>query len=163
MSGRKGDKALTLKPKAGGKVPGGTDVKTRAVALEAHRLTKAGRGGGIVPLVLPKDAKGWERLQKDAALYEPIRVTSRSTGERGKSREPDEVRRFLLDALAIKGDHLNPAWKIKHFCDWIVDSLKDPDSELYKLAARQAPLLLEQQRSVRWWQNRVTELRKMSR
>ncbi len=164
MSGRKGDKALTLKPKTGGKVPGGTDIETRAVALEAHRLTKAGRGGGIVPLALPKDAKGWERLQKDAALYEPVRVTSRSEGQRGESREPDEVRRFLLDALAIKGE-LNPQCKAKEFCHWVVRSLSHlgAGSDLHKLAKHKYSYLMEQQRSLRWWQDRVRDLKKMSR
>jgi hypothetical protein len=144
------------------KVVSGTDVHCRAMVRKADELQRQGRGGGIVSLLLPQDPEAQARLELDRR-FELALVRDRKGGERARARDLESVTAFLLAALLLKGESLNSSWKVKHFCDWIVDSLKDKNSNLYRLAKDHFPLFLEQGRRLRWWQNRVTALRKMSR
>jgi hypothetical protein len=148
--------------KKGAKVANGADVHKRALVRRADMLHRQGLGGGIVSLLLPKTDKAQKRLQRDRDLYQLRRVRPRSIGERGRARDPQMIQAFLLGCLLLKVD-LGPAWSAEQFLKWVNAGLENRTSLIYQLAARDFPLLLEHPRSLRWWRNRVTELRKMSR
>jgi hypothetical protein len=149
--------AWTLKSK--GRVVNGADVHMRALIRRADMLTASGRGGGIVSVLLPTTAKAMRRLERDRA-YQLARVRKRSGGERERARDLEVIARFLWEAIILKGPNLNSAWQVKRFLCWIVQSLKDRRSPLYAWACREAPLLVEKERSLRWWQERAAELKK---
>ena len=126
-------------------------------------LTSRGEGGGIVTLLLPATEKDKRRLERDRAQYRLRRVRRRALGERGAVRDPDLIANFLEDVLRLDGIKLGPSWKATDFLKWLVSELQKPVSPVHHLAQRQMPQLLEKERSLRWWQARVTELKKMSR
>lgn len=149
--------------KKNGKVVFGTDVHRRALACRAAMLHEQGLGGGITSLLLPRTEKERTRLDRDRRQYQLAVVTARNTGERGKARDPELIAAFLAAAIAQKHNNLNPAWKVQDVLGWIVKELKNRESPIYKLALKQYSIVLEKEPSLRWWQRRVAELRKMSR
>ena len=148
--------------KKGAKVASGTDVHTRALVRRAEMLERQGFGGGIVSLLLPKTETGRRRLSHDRDLYQLRRVRPRSTGERGRARDPQLIGDFLFACLMLK-ESPNPAWTSEQFLIWVIEALRDQTSPIYKLAKANFSLLVEHPRSLRWWQHRLTELRRMSR
>jgi hypothetical protein len=149
--------------KKNGRVVSGTDVHRRALACRAAMLHEQGRGGGIIALLLPKTEKERIRLDRDRRQYQLALVSARNTGERGKARDLELIAAFLAAALAQRHNSLNPAWKVQDVLGWIVQELKDRESPIYRLAFKQHRIVLEKEPSLRWWQRRVAELRKMSR
>jgi hypothetical protein len=136
----------------------GTDVHRRALVRRADMFTGVGRGG-IASLLLPRDPHTLRRLELDRRFKLTL-VMERRAGERGNARDLKVIAEFLLVAIPLQPETCRSA---KATCEWIVRSLQDRNSDLYRLAARRVPTLLEHPRGVRWWQNRVTELRRMSR
>jgi hypothetical protein len=112
---------------------------------------------------LPKTEKERIRLDRDRRQYQLALVSARNTGERGKARDLELIAAFLAAALAQRHNSLNPAWKVQDVLGWIVQELKDRESPIYRLAFKQHRIVLEKEPSLRWWQRRVAELRKMSR
>jgi hypothetical protein len=153
----------TLK-KASGNIATGPDVRMRALVRRADMLHRQGLGGGINSLLIPTAAKGRKRLELDRAKYQLRRVKPRKTGERGKVRELSVIACFLCHALALK-EHVNPAWSAEMFLTWVITELADDASPVRKLAIanEEFQVFVNEPRRLRWWQNRVTELRKMSR
>jgi hypothetical protein len=147
-----------------GRVAAGTDVHQRALIMKAATLEETGRGGGVVGLLRAESDTDRRRLEKDRVVYHLRQVRQRDGGERAETREPEMIRAFLVKALEIKG-WIPPAWKAKGLLDWIVTQMGDKSSPVYKMAAREFPLLVEHDppRGLRWWQARWTDLGKMSR
>jgi hypothetical protein len=156
-------KTVVLTLKKNGRVVSGTDVHKRALAMYAHYRTSAGLGGGIVQLLMPKDAKEAKRLQRDLENYELVEVLMRGRGDRQRARDPKTIQTFLAGALARAPSDRLSSWKAKHFLEWLIEALNTEGSDVYRFAQRTHPLLLEKSRTLRWWQNRVAELKKMSR
>jgi hypothetical protein len=146
--------------KVNGKVASGIDVHRRALIRRADQLTSVGQGGGIVDVLIPRDPRTLRRLQRDRVRYELSLVRARGAGERQKTRDLLAIQTFLGRALAMAPAGCLPYWKAKGFLEWLVMALRVRGSDVYRLASRTFPLLLEQDRSVRWWQNRVSELKK---
>ncbi len=146
--------------KANGKVASGIDVHWRALIRRADQLTSAGQGGGIVDALIPRDPRTIRRLQRDRVKYELSLVRARGAGERQKTRDLLALEKFLVSALAMAPPVRVPYWKAKDFLKWLVKALRVRGSDVYRLASQTFPLLLEQDRSVRWWQNQVSELKK---
>jgi hypothetical protein len=157
-------KVLWTLKQSGGKVATGPNVHMRALVRRADMLDRLGLGGGIVALLIPATAKGRKRLELDRTNYHLRRVKPRRTGERGKARELFVVARFLCHALSLKAN-ANPAWTAERFLTWMIAELADNASPVRKLAVvkEEFQVFLNQPRKLRWWQNRVTELRRMSR
>lgn len=157
---------FTLK-EPGGRVAPGTDVHRRALVLEAARLEGLGLGlglgGGLPALLRPATDKERRRLELDRAKYQPRLVKPRKTN-RGKARDLMLIGDFLLHAVSLK-EHANPKLSTKRFLTWMIAELEANASPVRKLAmtTNQFRVFLDQPRQLRWWQNRVTELRKMSR
>lgn len=153
----------TLK-NAGGKVVQGTDVHDRALALRQYTLPGPAYRMGLGSLVLPTTAKGRKRLERDRAKYRLHKVLPRSSGDRGRLRDLSVISCFLCHALALK-EHANSSWPGKAILAWVVAGLKDPDSPVYQMAITEVEFedFIHKPRQLRWWQNRVTELREMSR
>ncbi len=146
--------------KVNGAVASGIDVHRRALIRRADQLTDMGQGGGIVDALIPRDPRTLRRLQRDRVRYELSLVRARGGGERQKTRDLLAIQTFLGCALAMAPAGRVPYWKAKNFLAWLVATLKVRGSDVYRLASQTFPLLLEQDRSVRWWQNRVSELKK---
>ena len=127
-------------------------------------LYRLGAGGGIVPLFLPTTTKGWKRLELDRTNYQLRRVKPRKTGERGKARDLTLIARFLYHAVSLKVN-ANPAWSAERFLIWMLDELADEASPVRNMAMAndEFHVFLNEPRRLRWWRNRVAELRKMSR
>jgi hypothetical protein len=91
-------------------------------------------------------------------------VKPRKTGERGRARELSVIACFLCHALSLK-EHANPAWSTEMFLTWMISELANDASPVRKLAIanEEFQVFLNEPRRLRWWRNRVTELRKMSR
>jgi hypothetical protein len=153
----------TLK-RAGGNIVTGPDVHVRALVRRADMLHRQGAGGGIGSLLLPTTAKGRKRLELDRTKYQLRRVKPRKTGERGRARELSVIACFLCHALSLK-EHANPAWSTEMFLTWMITELANDASPVRKLAIanEEFQVFLNEPRRLRWWRNRVTELRKMSR
>ncbi len=146
--------------KVNGAVASGIDVHRRALIRRADQLTSAGQGGGIVDALIPRDPRTIRRLQRDRVKYELSLVRARGAGERQKTRDLLALEKFLVSALAMAPPVRVPYWKAKDFLKWLVKALRVRGSDVYRLASQTFPLLLYQDRSVRWWQNRVSELKK---
>lgn len=153
----------TLK-ESGGRVATGPDVHMRALVRRADMLHRQGLGGGIVSLLHPTTDKGRKRLERDRTKYHLRRVKPRKKGERGKARELSVIACFLCHALSVKVN-ANPAWSAERFLTWMIAELADGASPVRRLAVanKKFQVFLNEPRQLRWWQNRVTELRKMSR
>ncbi len=144
------------------------DQSVRAMRLKAGQLTTAGQGGGIVPLLLPKDDKQARRLAKDKTLYEPVEVTPRDGEGRDQpqfaaSRAPferDDVRQYLYKQFIST---LSPNSSLRQRsvtaqCRWLQAELKLRNGDIYKYLSRHAAdfLELDGQRSLRWLRDRLS-------
>ena len=159
-------KVFTLK-EPGGRVAPGTDVHRRALVLEADRLERLGLGlglgGGLPALLRPATDKERRRLELDRAKYQPRLVEPRKTN-RGKARDLSVIAHFLHHVVSLK-EHANPKLSTERFLAWMIAELEVDASPVRKLAmtTKEFQVFLNQPRQLRWWRNRVTELRKMSR
>lgn len=153
----------TLKDRQG-RVASGTDVHRRALVRRASMLEEIGQGGGIVSLLQPDSEAESRRLERDRNVYRLRQVRQRDGGERAEARDVELIRAFLCKALEIKG-WIPAAWKANKFLEWVVGELAKKSSPVYKMAAREFPLLVELDppRSLRWWKHRWADLGKMSR
>lgn len=158
---------FTLK-EPGGRVAPGTDVHRRALVLEADLLERLGlrlgMEGGLPTLLRPATDKERRRLELDRAKYQPRLVEPRKTHDRGKARDLMLIGDFLHHAVSLK-EHVNRKLPIEKFLAWVIAELKNEASPVHKvaMAKKEFHVFLTEPRQLRWWQNRVAELRKMSR
>jgi hypothetical protein len=163
MSGGNAESDWVWTLKGNGKVVSGTDVHKRALVRQAHHLTSIGRGGGIVAILLPQNEKEAKRLQRDRIKYALVQVRMRGQGERQMTRDLELVKSFLVHALTFAPSHHLSSWKAKDFLKWLIKALLVDGSDVRRIASQTFPLILEHSRKLRWWQDRVAQLRKMSR
>jgi hypothetical protein len=167
----KSKKHATLKPiklpaiegyvlKLNGKVVSDRNLQLRALPWAADDLTRQGRGGGIVVLLLPRSDEQLKQLANDRSRYTLDRVRIRDGGRRAALRHqalsPELLRRLRAVSPA------QPNWKKKQFVEWLVGEIDIKGSAARNVIAAQAPDLLKEMRGYGWWY-RLIGAKKMSR
>lgn len=161
---------LVLKNKQSGKIASRKDRSAMALRLAARHLTEAGKGGGIVSLLLSKTEQEFAKLAAVACKNELSQVTPRR-GKPHRLTERQAVRMainndalivqlaeaYFADIGAQSGPHATSA---KAFISWIKKQLADPESRGYKVVLKLAPVLLEVERGDRWWADAIAGRRK---
>jgi len=145
--------------KRGEAVVSGTDVHYRALVRMASDLTELGEGGGVVRLLLPTNPAAQRRLACDRQ-YRLVLVRSRNPGLRGLLRASIACSAVMRNLVSIAPVHSN--WRKKSFAGWLVQELRNPNSDVTRILGRIAPDLLETERSESWWYRNL-KFRKMSR
>lgn len=166
---------LVLRHKVTGKIASRKDQQVKAISLEAVHLTGRNRGGAIVSLLLPKSPKDAETIATIEKVYDPARVKERSgnsTRKKIKLTALDAVQAVLKNenfwcALAIEyeislGTNLRPhATSAKAIACWLQKELKKKNSPTAQAAKKHGgSMLLEIERSLRWWTDAIAERRK---
>jgi hypothetical protein len=154
-------KHFVLRHKSSGKIASRLDQRSKALILEAQRLTDDSLGGGITSLLLPTSVEKKNEIVKIGKIYTSCLVSSRPGAKSGKSD-----RKALKAALA--NDHLiaklvvlyakyiggKPAAQTissKAFTGWFKKELNKTKSNVYQTVLTLAPVLLEVERNDRWW------------
>jgi len=161
---------LVLRNKASGKIASRKDQRRIALILEVERLAADGQGGGIASILLPNSPQEKSGLAKIREIYSVCRVKTRQAS---KSRMGDRNALHLAlndDLLIAKlavlfGEHIGnkpgpQMTSVKAFTRWLKKELKNTKSIAYKTARKLAPVLLEVERSDRWWESAFAERRK---
>lgn len=146
--------------KLNGRVVSDRKLQLRAFPWVADDLTRQGRGGGIVALLLPKSPEEWHQLARDRKKYTLEKVRSRDGGRRKALRDQAISPALLLQLVAASPSQ--KGWKKKQFVDWLVDEVQIKDSPARSVIAAQAPDLLKEVRGYGWWY-RLIGAKKMSR
>ena len=157
-------KRYVLQSKATGKQASRADQATLANKLKAIEISRAGHGGGITDLLLPKTSQEEATLQKVEKLYDAVEVTIRAGGERAQVRAEVEKEHALIVALAelyFKSDRCKQCQSVtvKSLTEWICGELKNHQTEVCKLIFRHSPALADRQ-TPDWWQKRIALRRK---
>jgi hypothetical protein len=158
-------KRLALVRRISGKHGSIVDQDQRAILLKALELDLAGRGGGLVELLMPKVNLDRRRLEMLARTYETRWIRGRQGGPRGlpvrlQVREEamsDELIVFLVVRFVnfVGERDIPPAKILRRFVEWLQQEAKKRGSAVYKYLARNAPTLLEAERSDKWWEERL--------
>lgn len=158
-----------LKNKQSKKIASRKDGDAMAIRLEAQRLTDAGKGGGIVSLLLPKTEQERAEITAIREINEPSWVIPRR-GKPGRLTERQAPRWAIKNPLMVLLDeayaaHIGPqpgphANSVKAFTRWIQKQLADKKSRGYKAVLELAPALLEVERGDRWWADAIAGHRK---
>ena len=161
---------LVLRNKASGKIASRKDQRRIALILEVERLAAGGQGGGITSLLLPNSPEEKAGLAKIRKIYTVCRVKTRpGTKSRMSDRNALHLavnNDFLIAKLAVLfgeyiGNKPGPQMKsVKAFTRWLKNELKNTKGIAYKTALKLAPVLLEVERSDRWWESAFAERRK---
>ena len=157
-------KRYVLQSKASGKQASRADQAALANRLKAKEISKAGYGGGISDLLLPRTPKEKATLQNVENLYDAVEVTMRAGGERAEAREEVEKEHALIVALAelyFRSARYtrHQSVTIKSFTCWICDELLNHRTEACKLIFKHSPALADRQ-NPDWWQKRIALRRK---
>lgn len=161
---------LVLRNKASGKIASRKDQRRIALILEAERLAAGGQGGGITSLLLPNSPREKAGLAKIRKIYTVCRVKTRP-GSKSRMGDRNTLHSavnddFLIAKLAVLfGEHIGDKpgpqmTSVKAFTRWLKKELKNTKSIAYKTALKLAPVLLEVERSDRWWESAFAERRK---
>ena len=165
---------LVLKRKANGKIASRKDQLQKAAQLKAVQLTDDGHGGGIVSLLLPKSAKESNQIASIGEIYNASTVAGRNgqktkaKGKRTVQQELDEAiqNHNLFASLAVLYEaHIGPdpgphQTGGREIAGWIRGELAKNNSPTFLAVGRLAPILLEVDRSLRWWTDAFTQRRK---
>ena len=161
---------LVLRSKSTGKIASRKDQGQKALAIEAQRLTNEGFSGGITSLLLPKSAKEKAEINAIKEKYKVDKVITRR-GEQSLKSDKTSLAKALKDddlicKLAvlygnsignIQAPHLTSA---KAFNRWLKDELARKNSTVYAIVLERAPILLNVERSDRWWADAFAQRRK---
>ena len=158
-------KRLALVRRLSGKHASIVDQDQRAILLKALELDLAGRGGGLVDLLMPKVNFDRRRLETLARTYETRWIRGRQGGPqslpvRRQVREEamsDKIMIFLVVRFVnFVGDReIPPAKILRRFVEWLQQELRKRGSVVYKYLSRNASTLLEAERSDKWWEERL--------
>lgn len=160
------EKHYVLRSRRTGKIASRTGQLKLINRLQARQLTRSGRGGGIVELLLPKTAKETKALNDDDLTYEVAKVRKRTSGERTKVRSVAESDEFILSLLKIyvqsAGHDERKLNTVKVFVRWICDELQNHDSLVCRLVCKHSPALADRQKPD-WWERRIAVRRKRTK
>ncbi len=162
-------KHLVLKSKSTGKVAARPDRAQKALQLEAKRLTESGAGGGITGLLLPKTEDEIVKLEAINRTYEVGVVKARKI-----TRSSDRVRvtvalmndQLMAELAVLYGqtiEHPTSARKIsaQAFLQWLRREMLSKKGPAYLAVRKLAPILLNVERSDRWWGDAISARRKV--
>jgi hypothetical protein len=161
---------LVLRSKSTGKIASRKDQGKKALVIEAQRLTNQGLSGGITSLLLPQSAKEKAEIAAIKEKYEVDKVKTRRGEQTGKGDKAKLTKALKDDDLIcklavlygnsignIQAPHLTSA---KAFNRWLKDELARKNSTVYAIVLERAPILLNVERSDRWWADAFAQRRK---
>ena len=161
---------FVLKSKSTGKIASRKDQGAKALTLEAQRLTNEGSGGGIPSLLLPKSTKEKAELATIDEIYKVSRVKTRESEKNGKSnkaalaealKDDDLIARLaVLYGKSIEKSQAPNLTSAKAISRWLKRELGCKNSAAYSLVLHKAPILLNVERSDRWWADAFAQRKK---
>ena len=164
------DEKLVLRNKATGKIASRKDHESKALTLHAQQLTASGQGGGIVALRLPTSVQDKNEMMRIGETYSVSHVRARPGDKAGTSDKKALQVALKNDDLIAKlvalyeqhiGDKPGPhTISSKGFTGWLKKELKTTNSIAHQTVLELAPVLLEVERSDRWWEFAFAERRK---
>jgi hypothetical protein len=133
-----------------------------ALQMQAEKEAAAGRGGGLVDLLLPRTPQEAKELARARKKYRLKSVKRRSPRERKSARDlvvfDDELMDNLVLLYVRERGHLSSAQTLERFTDWICINLRNSHSEAVQLLKDSQLVLTERQPS--WWRKQIAERRK---
>ncbi len=140
-----------------------SDKSILALKMHAKREREAGRGGGLVDLLQPRDIAEYEKIMASEKLYTVKNVKCRSNAMRKKARDTVLLDDALIATIAVlyekRFGHIPGAIQTKKIAAWIATELQDVRSPVYKTIERKSAVLDQRQRPG-WWEKRFAERRK---
>jgi hypothetical protein len=152
---------LVLKSKATGKIASRADQGKKAITLKAVKLTTGCKAMGIPFLLVPQSSREKAEIAAIGNKYDACFVKVRA-GKKSGINDKKKLQASLKDddfigKLAVHfgryvGDTPSPhAISAKSFSRWLKNELTNKNSIIYQITFKQAPVLLEVERSDRWW------------
>jgi hypothetical protein len=158
---KKGKQLVLIGP--AGKQAGRPDQKYIALQFAAIEKTRAGFGGGIIDLLLPKIKKQWQTVQKlrlKGYFFKAVNTRSTVLEEVRDAAVNHNLFKDLVYLFVVeKGNcqHTRRA-PVKEFAAWIVKKISERDPTISQLFRSQPELL--NRLSVDWWKVRIRQIRK---
>ncbi len=147
---------------ANGKQASRRDQWRLALQMQAEKEAAAGRGGGLVDLLLPRTPQEAKELARARKKYRLKSVKRRSTRERQSARDTvvldDELMTKLVVLYIREKGHLASAYTIEKFCRWVSMNLRNQHSQACRLLKNNQLALTERRPS--WWMKQIAERRK---
>ena len=146
MSGER----LVLKSKATGKIASRSDQGKKAITLKAVELTTGCKSSRETAEIV---AIG----NKYDACFVKVRAGKKSGISDKKKlqavlKDDDFIGKLVVHFGRYVGDPPSPhAISAKSFSGWLKNELTNKNSIIYQITFKQAPVLLEVERSDRWW------------
>jgi len=166
MSGER----LVLRSKATGKIASRVDQGKKAITLKAVELTTDCKATGIPSLLVPQSAKEKAEIAAINDKYDTCMVMVRSGKKSGASnkknlkaalKDDDFIGKLAAHFGKFVGNIASPhATSAKAFTRWLKCELSKKNSIIYRITFEQAPVLLEVERSDRWWADAFAHRRK---
>lgn len=161
---------LVLRSKSTGKIASRNDQGQKALVIEAQRLTNQALSGGITTLLLPQSAKEKAEIEAIKEKYYVDKVKTRRGEQTGKGDKAKLAKALkdddLIGKLAVlygnsignsEAPHLTSAMAISV---WLKRELVRKNSAVYSVVLEKAPILLNVERSDRWWADAFAQRRK---
>ena len=161
---------LVLKSKATGKIASRADQGKKAITLKAVELTTGCKAMGIPSLLVPQSLRGKAEIAAIGNKYDACFVKVRAGKKSGISdkkklqaalKDDDFIGKLAVHFGKFVGDIPTPhAISAKAFSRWLKNELSKKNSNVYRMTFEQAPVLLEVERSDRWWADAFSQRRK---
>lgn len=139
-----------------------------ATRIEAVRIDRSGRGGGIVNALLPQNEKETKILSDAENKYAVKLVDSRKKGDSKSSRETVVADDYLMEQLGERyADYEMRKYgkrfdRVDQFSIWICDELQKPKSPAQILINSRNPALAERLKPS-WWEKQIADRRRRFR
>ena len=158
---------LVLKSKATGKIASRADQGKKAITLKAVELTTGCKAMGIPSLLVPQSSREKAEIAAIGNKYDACFVKVRAGKKSGISdkkklqaalKDDDFIGKLVVHFGRYVGDPPSPhAISAKSFSGWLKNELTNKNSIIYQITLKQAPVLLEVERSDRWWADAFAE------
>ena len=148
---------------ANGKQASRKDAWILAHQMWAEQETAAGRGGGIIGLLLPKNLVEQRKLNDAKKKYQFKFVKRRGNQSRKSARDIVLYDTELIVKIAHLYEqqfgHLPKSIRIKKIANWVAKNLRNHKSQLYAIVESRS-WILEERQSPGWWEKMFAERRK---
>lgn len=146
-----------------GKQAGRRDQKDIALQFAAIKKTRAGFGGGIINLLLPKTIKQWqtvERLQSKGYFFKEVNTRSSIREHVRDAAINDHLYAALVYAFLDEKGNSPRAMRapVRELTAWITKKIREQDPIIVQLFKSQPELL--NRFKVDWWQVQTRPIRK---
>lgn len=146
-----------------GKQADRADKEILALKIHAKHEYEAGRGGGLVDLLQPRNQDENQKLIAAERMYTVKKVKCRSNRMRKKARDTvfeDDSLIITIGKLYEKQfGHTPGAIKTKKIAAWVATELQNDGSQLYRIVERRSMVLYERQRPG-WWEKQFAARRR---